>query len=58
MLIDHLKSCLESSNAPTKTAATKALMVLRISVGPALSDFLIDVKKQLLDAIEKEFEKV
>ena len=58
MLIDHVKACLDSTNAATKTAATKLLVVLRIAVGPALSDFLLDVKKQLLDSIEKEFEKV
>lgn len=58
MMIDHLKTCLDSTNAPTKTAATKVLVLVRISLGPALSDFLSDVKKQLLDAIEKEFEKV
>jgi cytoskeleton-associated protein 5 len=58
MMIDHLKSCLESTNAPIKTAATKVLVVMRISLGPSLSDFLSDVKKQLLDAIEKEFDKV
>lgn len=58
MMIDHLKSCLESTNAPTKTAATKVLVIMRISLGPMLSDFLSDVKKQLLDAIEKEFDKV
>jgi cytoskeleton-associated protein 5 len=58
MMIDHIKTCLESTNAPTKTAATKVLVVMRISLGPSLSDFLSDVKKQLLDAIEKEFDKV
>jgi cytoskeleton-associated protein 5 len=57
-LIDHVKACLDSTNAPTKTAATKLLVVLRIAVGPALSDFLLDIKKQLLDTIEKEFDKV
>lgn len=58
MMIDHLKACLDSTNAPTKTAATKVLVIVRITLGPSLSDFLSDVKKQLLDAIEKEFDKV
>ncbi len=58
MLIDHLKGCLEATNSGIKTSATKVLVVVRIAVGPALSDFLSDIKKQLLDTIEKEFEKV
>ncbi|GAM24989.1 hypothetical protein SAMD00019534_081640 [Acytostelium subglobosum LB1] len=57
-LFDFIKGCMESSSTPVKTSAIKVLCVLRVAIGPALLDYLSDIKKQLLDATEKEFAKV
>ncbi|BGO97975.1 Protein STU2 [Rhodotorula toruloides] len=56
-LIEFLKVGLKHSNAAVRTSATKALVTLRLFVGPDIVNFLSDLTPQLLSTIESEFEK-
>ncbi|EFA75060.1 XMAP215 family protein [Heterostelium album PN500] len=57
-LFDFLKGCLESISTPVKTSAIKVLCVLRIAIGSAVFDYVADIKRQILDTIDKEFSKI
>ncbi|GAM20323.1 hypothetical protein SAMD00019534_034980 [Acytostelium subglobosum LB1] len=57
-LFDFLKACLDSSSAAVKSTAVRVLCTLRMVFGPALMDYLSDVKRILLDLVDKEFAKV
>ncbi|EGG16408.1 XMAP215 family protein [Cavenderia fasciculata] len=56
-LFDFIKSCLESTQSPVKLAAIKLIGILKLALGPSVIDYLSDVKKPLLDSIEKEVAK-
>eukprot|EP00004_Rigifila_ramosa_P020948 TRINITY_DN5491_c0_g1_i3.p1 TRINITY_DN5491_c0_g1~~TRINITY_DN5491_c0_g1_i3.p1 ORF type:complete len:824 (-),score=185.54 TRINITY_DN5491_c0_g1_i3:1757-4228(-) len=56
--IEFLKRCFENTNPLVKSAATKAVVQLRLFVGPSLREFLADVKPTLLASIDKELAKV
>ncbi|GAA5944540.1 Stu2p [Sporobolomyces koalae] len=57
-LIEFLKVGLKHSNAAVRTQATKALVTLRLFVGPNITSFLSDLTPQLLSTIEADFDKV
>ncbi|BGP23073.1 microtubule associated protein [Rhodotorula toruloides] len=56
-LIEFLKVGLKHSNAAVRTSAIKALVTLRLFVGPDIVNFLSDLTPQLLSTIDSDFEK-
>lgn len=57
-LVEFLKTALKSSNASVRTSAMKALVTLRIFVGPDIKAFVQELNPTLLSTIDAEFEKV
>lgn len=56
-LIEFLKVGLKSSNANVRTQALKALVTLRLFVGPDIKTFVQDLNANLLSTIDTEFTK-
>lgn len=57
-LVEFLKTGLKSSNASVRTSAMKALVVLRLFVGPDIKAFFQELNPTLLSTIDLEFDKV
>lgn len=57
-LVEFLKTGLKSSNAAVRTSAIKALVTLRLFVGPDIKTFVQDLNPTLLSTIDTEFDKV
>lgn len=56
-LVEFLKESLKSSNASVRTSAMKALVTLRLFVGPDIKAFLQELNPTLLSTIDSEFDK-
>eukprot|EP01133_Synstelium_polycarpum_P011911 gene11911-13877_t len=57
-VFDFVRAGLDATSTPVKTAAIRLACSLRLAIGPAVSDYFCDVKRQLYDAMEKEFAKI
>lgn len=57
-LVESFKTGLKSSNAAVRTSALRALVTLRLYVGPEIKSFVQDLNPTLLTTIDTEFAKV